>query len=157
MSGFWLFREKYSDHWCVQKINTERICKISKAYFIIVTIDQGEKTDKIWLCESVGKLTGVGQQAKAKMNELSINTIADLQLHVRHHSKVPIWGFNRIYAMALQDIMGNPPSSFKEHKKAKNPYHSRYREIWVDKLKSFTAMSKFCCITDLIRFMMNEA
>ena len=27
----------------------------------------------------------------------------------------------------------------------------------MDKLKSSTVMSKFCCITDLIRFMMNEA
>ena len=27
----------------------------------------------------------------------------------------------------------------------------------MDKLKSSNAMSKFCCITDLIRFMMNEA
>ena len=27
----------------------------------------------------------------------------------------------------------------------------------MEKLKSSTAMSKFCCITDLIRFMMNEA
>ena len=26
----------------------------------------------------------------------------------------------------------------------------------MDKLKSSTAVSKFCCITDLIRFMMNE-
>ena len=27
----------------------------------------------------------------------------------------------------------------------------------MDKLKSFTAMSKFFCITDLIRFMINES
>ena len=27
----------------------------------------------------------------------------------------------------------------------------------MDKLKSSTAMSKFCCITDLIHFMTNEA
>ena len=27
----------------------------------------------------------------------------------------------------------------------------------MEKLKSSTAMSKFCCVTDLIRFMMNEA
>ena len=27
----------------------------------------------------------------------------------------------------------------------------------MDKLKSSTAMSKFCCITNLISFMMNEA
>ena len=59
--------------------------------------------------------------------------------------------------MALQALPGNPPSSFKDHRKAKNPYHSRYGERWVEKLKSSTAMSKLCCITDLIRFMMNEA
>ena len=79
------------------------------------------------------------------------------QLHVRHCGKVPIRGFNRIYAMALQALLGNPPSSFKDHRKAKNWYHSRYGEGWVEKLKSSTAMSNFFCITDLIRFMMDEA
>ena len=91
------------------------------------------------------------------MNELIIHTIADLQLHVRHHGKVPIRGFDQIYAMALQYLPSNRPSSFKEHRKAKHPYCSRYGERWVEKLKSSTAMSKFCCIDDLIRFMMNEA
>ena len=59
--------------------------------------------------------------------------------------------------MALQALPGNPPSSFKGHRKSKNPYLSRYGERWVDKLKSYTAMSKFCCITDLICLVMNEA
>ena len=59
--------------------------------------------------------------------------------------------------MALQALPGNPPSSFKDHRKAKNPYHSRYGEKWVDKLNSSTAMSKLCCITKTIRFMTNEA
>ena len=49
--------------------------------------------DKVWICESVGKIKGVGQLAIAKMDELRIHTIADLQLHVRHHGKVPIRGF----------------------------------------------------------------
>ena len=84
-------------------------------------------TYKVWLCESVGKLKGVGQLAIEKMNELRIHTIADLQLRVRHCGKVPIPGFDRIYAMALQALPGNPPSSFKDHRKAKNPYHSRHR------------------------------
>ena len=59
--------------------------------------------------------------------------------------------------MAIQSLPVNPPSYFKDHRKAKNPYRSRYGEGWVDKLKSSTAMSKFYCITDLIRFVMNEA
>ena len=41
------------------------------------------KTDKIWLCESVGKLMGIGKQGEAKMNEINIHTIADLQRYVR--------------------------------------------------------------------------
>ena len=32
-----------------------------------------------------------------------------------------------------------------------------YGDILVDKLKSSTVRSKFCCITDIIRFMMNES
>ena len=72
-------------------------------------------TDKVWLYESVGKLKGVGQLEITKMNKLRIHTIADLQLHVRHHGKVPIRGFDQIYAMALQALPGNPPSSFKDH------------------------------------------
>ena len=47
-------------------------------------------TDKVSLCEYVGKIKGVGQLEIAKMNELRIHTIADLQLHVRHLGKVPI-------------------------------------------------------------------
>ena len=44
-----------------------------------------KKTDKVWIYESVGKLKGVGHQAKYKINELIIHTIADLQLHVHLH------------------------------------------------------------------------
>ena len=44
----------------------------------------------------------------------------------------------------------------KDHRQVRNLYLSRYGERWVDKLKSSTAMLKFCCITDLIRFTMNE-
>ena len=93
------------------------------------------KTDKVWLYESVGKLKVVGQQAKVKMNELSIHTIAYLQLHVCHRDipKVPIRGFGQIYDTALQALPGKPPPSFKDHRKEKNPNLSRYGEIWVDK------------------------
>ena len=40
------------------------------------------KTDKIWLCESVGKLKGIGKQGKVKMNNINVHTIADeLRIH----------------------------------------------------------------------------
>ena len=113
----------------------------------------------MWLCESVGKLKGVGQQAKAKINELRIHTIAYLQLRIHHHGtpKVHIRGFVRVCDITIQAPSGKPHPYFKDHRKAKNPYLSRYGERWVDKLNSSTSMSKFCCITNLICFMMNEA
>ena len=93
------------------------------------------------------------------MNELSIHTIADLQIRVHHRGilKVPIRGVGRIYDFSLQALPGNHLSSFKDHRKAKSPYILRYGEMWWDKLKSPTAMYKLCCISNLILFMMNEA
>ena len=43
------------------------------------------KKNKVWICENVGKIKGLEQKAKDKMNELSIQTIADIQLHIFHH------------------------------------------------------------------------
>ena len=79
-----------------------------------------KNTEKLWLCESVGKLKSVGQQAKLKMNKLSIHKIAVLQLHVRRHGtpKVPIRGFVQTYNIALQALPGKPLTSFKDHRKA---------------------------------------
>ena len=33
--------------------------------------------DKIWLCESVGKLKVIGKQGKVKINHINVHTIAD--------------------------------------------------------------------------------
>ena len=52
------------------------------------------KTDKIWLCEYVGKLKGIGEQGEMKMNEMNIPAIADLQRYVQSYGvpKLPIQG-----------------------------------------------------------------
>ena len=64
------------------------------------------------------------------MTELSIHTISDLQIHVYHHGipQVPIRGFGHILDIDLQALLGNPPPSFKDHRKAKNMYLNRYGE-----------------------------
>ena len=139
MSGFQVFRGKDSDHRCVPKINTERIFKSSRSYFIIVTM--GLKKTR-WICESLGNLKVVGQQAKSKINELSIHTIAGRQLHVFRHSipKVHILGFDQIYYISLSSSTGETPSIFQVPQESENTYISRYGERWVDKLKSSTSI-----------------
>ena len=117
------------------------------------------KTDKIWLCESVGKLKGIGNQREVKMNEINVHTITNFQRYVRSHGlpNLSIRGLGQIYYHALVALPGKPTPSIKDHRKARNPYYSRYGERWVEKLKSSSSMLKFCCITDLILFMMKEA
>ena len=117
------------------------------------------KTDKIWLCESVGKLKGIVKQGEVKTNEINVLNIADFQSYVQSYGlpKLSIRGLGQIYERALVALPGKPAPSVKDHRKARNPYYSRYGERWVEKLKSSSSMSKFCCITYLIRFMMKEA
>ena len=38
------------------------------------------KTDKIWLCESIGKLKGIGKQGEFKMNKINVHTIPDFPI-----------------------------------------------------------------------------
>ena len=117
------------------------------------------KTDKIWIYESIGKLKVIGNQGEVKMNEINIHSIADLQRYVRSYGlpKLPIHGLGQIYEHGLVALPGKPTPSIKDHRKAKNTYFLIYGERLVDKLKLSYSMSKLCCITDLIRFMMKEA
>ena len=117
------------------------------------------KTDKIWLCESVGKLKGIGKLGEVKMNEINVHTIADFQRYVQSYGlpKLSICGLGQMYECALVALPKKPAPSIKDHRKARNTYYSRYGERWVEKLKTSSSMSKFCCITDMIRFMMKEA
>ena len=87
------------------------------------------KTDKIWLCESVGKLKGIGNQGEVKTNELNIHTIADLQRYVRSYGfpKLPIHGLVQIYEHGMVALPRKPTPSIKDHREAKIPI-SRYMD-----------------------------
>ena len=37
------------------------------------------KTEKIWLCEYVGKIKGIGKQGEVKMHKINVHTITDFQ------------------------------------------------------------------------------
>ena len=52
---------------------------------------------------------------------------------------------------------GKITPSIKDHRKVKNPYFLIYGERWVEKLKPSYSISKFSCITNMIRFVMKEA
>ena len=114
------------------------------------------KTDKIWLCESVGKLKGIGKQGEVKINDINVHTIANFQRYVQSYGlpRLTIRSFVQIYEHGMEALPGKSTPSIEDNRKARNPYFSIYGERWVEKLKTPSSMSKFCCITDLIWFMM---
>ena len=87
------------------------------------------KTDKIWLCESVDKLKGIGKQGEVKMNEMYIHTIANSQIYVRSYGlpKLPICGLGRIYEHGLVALPGKP-NVF--HQRPQESKKSLFIEIW---------------------------
>ena len=75
------------------------------------------KTDKIWLCESVGKIKGIGNQGEVKMNEINIHTITNFQRYVQSYGlpKLSIRGLGQIYDRALVALSGKSAPSIKDN------------------------------------------
>ena len=67
-----------------------------------------------------------------------------------------IHGLVAIYENALKESPGKPTPLEKDHRKSKNTYVYRYEETWVENLNNCSLVYKFCCISDLIRFMVKE-
>ena len=93
------------------------------------------------------------------MHEIKVHTITNFQRYVQSYGlpKLSISGLGEICERALVALPRKPAPSVKDHRKSRNPYYSRYGDRWVEKLKSSSSMSKFYCITGLIRFMMKES
>ena len=90
-----------------------KLTLLSSPWFINI------KTYKIWLCESVGKLKGIGKQGEVKMNEIHLHTIADLQRYVPSYwlPKLPIRSLCQIYVHGMVALPGKPTPSIKYHRK----------------------------------------
>ena len=67
---------------------------------------------------------------------MNIHSIANLQRYVWLYGfpKLSSLGFVQIYEHGLEALPGKSTTSNKDHKKAKNPYFSRYDNRWVEKL-----------------------
>ena len=81
------------------------------------------KTEKTWLCESVGKLKGIGNQGEVKMNEINVHTITNFQRYVRSYGlpKLSIRGLGQIYDHALVALPRKPTPSAKDTGKREIP------------------------------------
>ena len=63
----------------------KKFARISKLTSLSSPCVKKIKTHKTWLCESVGKIKGIGKQGEVKMNEINVHTIADFQRYVQSY------------------------------------------------------------------------
>eukprot|EP00594_Rhizosolenia_setigera_P009623 CAMPEP_0178971686 /NCGR_PEP_ID=MMETSP0789-20121207/20476_1 /TAXON_ID=3005 /ORGANISM="Rhizosolenia setigera, Strain CCMP 1694" /LENGTH=494 /DNA_ID=CAMNT_0020658811 /DNA_START=594 /DNA_END=2078 /DNA_ORIENTATION=+ len=63
--------------------------------------------------------------------------------------------FDNIWSQAKSTTLEERPAR-KDHRKAQNPYKSRYQDRWEDEIKKSKHMSKYVCITELIEHMVAE-
>ena len=89
------------------------------------------KSDKIWICESVGKLKVIGNQGEVKINEINIHTVADLQRYVQSYGlpKLLICGLCQIYEHGMVALPRKPTPSIKDHRKEKYLFLEIWREM----------------------------
>ena len=70
--------------------------------------------------------------------------------------KVKIHVLVALYESSLEALPGKPTNLIKDYRKSNNPYFSSYGETWVEKLKNSSYKSEFCCMSDLVRFIVKE-
>ena len=84
-----------------------------------------------------------------------MRTILDLTEYMSSFGlpRVQIRDLVGIYEIAQP---GKPIPLVKDHRKSKNPYLSRYGEIFLDNLNNTSSMSNCICINDMVIFMVKE-
>jgi len=109
-------------------------------------------------------LKGVGEKYGKKLSDQGINHIYQLALCNSSHdqarlaesSKIPLKTIVELSERAREAEHGDPPKEVN-HLLAKNPFESRYGDIWMEEIKKVKAMGKCVCITDLVHHMNNVA
>ena len=89
---------------------------------------------------------------------MNIRTVSNLKEYVCSYGlpKVKVRGLVRVYENVLKALSGKPTPLVKYHRRSENPYFYRYGETWVDNLNNYSFVSKLCCISYLLIFILKE-
>ena len=116
----------------------------------------------IYRNDAVSKLKGLGTAKQQLLNQHGIQTMSDIAnlseekmselQRVKNGKQVRQWH----QTVRLMCIDSDAPELL-DHRKASNPYKSRYGDNWRDKVKSVVTMSHFVCVTELIDHIFTES
>jgi hypothetical protein len=113
------------------------------------------EADKIYTSEPVGKLKHIKEFGTKQLNELGIKTVGDFLERAKTYIQ-SVLSVRGITQQRLDDdilsadfVEGNAPGAL-DHRKAANPYQSRYGDNWEEELENSYYVNKYECITQLV-------
>ena len=123
-------------------------------------ISDDRPKDKVyWEEDSLEYLPGLGQTTIDRIKSSSVNEIKTIkQLGAYDVEQLQhIRGIKSLQAKARLAQQGECTYPKIDHRKAENPYLSRYGDTWSQELKKSSALSPYRPITDLIHHIMKES
>ena len=123
-------------------------------------VETNRPNDCLYLDDPISMLKGVGKVMSKKLLDSNFKTLSDLKGIDDPNSveitSVPKSKFKNIWtlAQACQDVNSPPPI---DHRKADNPYYSKFGDQWETQLRKSSAFSHCVVITEYIEFMMQQS
>jgi hypothetical protein len=121
-------------------------------------VDTRPDDDVFYEEDSLMCLPGMGQTTLERIHECNPNIVTIKDLRTMNHDDIKhIRGINKFFDKANKAKEGSCPYSCVDHRKAANPYESRYGSDWETHLKQATALSPYVNIKDIILYMCDES
>ena len=127
-------------------------------------VENGRVPNTIYHNDCVTKLKGIAKETKKKLEAQGIKTVGDLKILTEEQlielsiaTKMRLKTL-RAFSVASQDCIDEDIPPTIDHRKADNPYKSKYGEAnWENELKNCSHMKTYCCITDYIQHIHDES
>ena len=125
-----------------------------------------QHANDLWEEELVGKVKGVGRAKQQQLAKEGITKVGEIKHAMREKlqqiSTNPSNSFTLTSLLKIQQNMqcaepGDAPLTILvNHRKADNPYESRYGENWKESIKRGPKIKATVCITELIEHVVHE-
>ena len=112
-----------------------------------------------YLNDPVTVLKGVGKAMAKKLSDASLKTVGDVRSinpETKEVAGVTRKKLRSIYDLASESINSNAPLPV-DHRKAENPYVSKFGDEWETQLRKSSAFSHSIVITEYIQHMMEQS
>ena len=114
----------------------------------------------LFCSDALSVLDKVGKKTEEKLQAAGISNVGDLKVikqeELKNMKGISESNLTFIWSQS-QLAKDEAPLPTTDHRKASNPYESKYGQDWMQHLKASAAFSNYVCITDYVNFIITES